>query len=201
MPSYPSGLIITPTLGAAQVSSVEMTFEPSIGIMARKVDKAGANIRSFREPLRESIRDVVIPSIQMNFHKSGRPRWADLAESTWKQKGIGEKILIRTGALMKTMSYMNIWHIDSEKAMLANLPQKVWYGALHQAGHGAHDVQGKFAYYGGHRSSATQIGTENVGEEGSLPPRPFVMLQPQDMEEIDAIFVRWVGKRVRAAGL
>lgn len=195
MPSFGSGLTITPSLRAAQVMSVDMTFEPSIGIMARKVDKAGANIRSFREPLRRAIREVVIPSIQTNFAKSGRPRWADLAEGTWAQKFGGEKILIRTGALEKTMGQMNIWHIDSEKAMLTGLPQNVWYGALHQAGHGGSSTFTVRNIATGLSETHTEVG------EGGLPARPFVMLQPEDMPKIDAIFVEWVGERVRLAGL
>lgn len=195
MPRFGSGLIITPSLGAAQVSSVSMTFEPSIGIMARKVDKLGANIRSFREPLRESVRDVVIPSIQMNFAKSGRPRWPELAESTWAQKTLGEKALIRTGALRDTMKQIGIWHIDTEKAMITNLPSRVWYGVVQQAGLGGTSTTFVRNIGTGGMTAITEEG------EGGIPARPFVMLQESDMPKIDMIFVRWVNKRVRQAGL
>lgn len=189
MPSFSSGLIVTPSLRAAQVMSVDMTFEPSIGIMARKVDKLGTSIRSFREPLTEAIRAVVIPSIRTNFLKSGRPRWVDDTEATWKQKR--GKILVESGALMQTMGYMNIWHIDSEKAMLANLPSSVWYGAIHQGGIGAHQ-----AFHDPVTNSAV-----NLGDTGAIPARPFVMLQAEDLPLIDEIFVKWVGRKVRMAGL
>jgi len=191
MVTFSSGLIVTPTLRAAQVSSVEMTFEPSIGIMARKYDKLGASIKSFRVPLKRAVQEVVIPSIQVNFHKSGRPRWPDLAESTWRQKGSGEKALIRTGALMRRMAQVGIWQIDTEKAMITHMPEDVWYGALHQAGHGTYE--GFF--------DPVKRATVNIGGEGALPARPFVMLQSEDLPKIDLIFVEWVNERVQRAGL
>lgn len=70
------GLILTPNLGQGQVRSVQMFFTPSMGIMARRVDKLGLDIRSFREPLKRAIRNVVIPSIAENFAVGGRPSWS-----------------------------------------------------------------------------------------------------------------------------
>lgn len=191
MVSFSSGLTVTPDLRAAQVMSVEMAFEPSIGIMARRVNKLGGSFRSFREPLKQAVQQVVIPSIRTNFAKSGRPRWINDTEATWSQKHTGEKILIRSGALMKTMGYLNIWHIDSEKAMITDLPQAVWYGKLHQAGHGGH-----LAFH-----DPIKGATVNIGEDGAIPARPFVMLQEEDLPKIDEVFNRWVGRKVSQAGL
>ena len=190
MVSLAGGLVVTPTLRAAQVSTLTFTFEPSVGILARKIDRLKYGIKDMRQPLRASVREVVIPSIQMNFRKGGRPRWTNLTEETWAQKGAGEKILIGSGALMKTMGYMNIWHIDSKMAILNQLPEKVWYGALHQAGHG-----GYVGFQDPVKNSMVNIGTPG------LPARPFVMLQEEDIVGIEAVFSRWMGREILQAGL
>lgn len=185
---FPSGLLISPELTQGMVVSMQIDFEPSVGIMARKIDKLGADIRSFRVPLTQAVREVMIPSIQMNFMKSGRPRWQDLSEDTWKQKH--GKILIESGSLMQGMKSAGIWHIDREKALIPSLPQSIWYGKLHQTGYGSAEM---------FRDPVTGD-TTNVGGAGA-PARPFVVVQEEDAAKIDEIFNLWVGERVRAAGL
>lgn len=193
------GLIFTPDLTSDKVTSLTMTFEPSIGIMARRVDKLGMDIRSFREPLKRAIKEVVIPSIAQNFHKHGRPRWAPLTTETVEQKGHAIP-LVRSGALKKTMGLLNIWHIDTEKALLANLPESVWYGVVHQMGTGGHNV-GRF------QDNEAIIAYDplddrfyNAGAEGAIPARPFVMLQEEDEQAIDEIFLDWLDERALHAG-
>jgi phage gpG-like protein len=162
--------------------------------MARKIDRLGGKIKHFKEPLRQAVRKVVIPSIQTNFHKSGRPRWEDLAESTWAQKRPGSKILIETGALMHTMGLMKIWRITNDTAMITDLPQSVWYGKLHQEGRGG--TRG----FGIRNVLTGRIDVTGTESEG-LPARPFVMLQEEDMPKIDEVFREWLGQQVREVGL
>jgi phage gpG-like protein len=190
MPSirFPSGLLITPELTSGMVVSMEIDFEPSVGIMARKIEKFGADIRSFRVPLTRAVREVMIPSIQMNFMKSGRPRWADLSEATWKQKS--GKILVESGKLQQGMKSFGLWHIDTEKALIPSLPQSIWYGNLHQAGYGSAEMF--------HDPVTNE--TVNVGGSGA-PARPFVVIQEEDGVKIDEIFNLWVGERIARAGL
>lgn len=195
-----AGLRIDPSLNSSRVSSLSMTFEPSIGIMARRVDKLGLDIRSFREPLHRAVKEVVIPSIAMNFAKHGRPRWAPLAEATINQrhsKGTGARILDRTGLLRRTMGQLNVWHIDTEKALIANLPSKIWYGVVHQKGVGDPNALADMWY------DPVLQREVNVGEGAgqiNIPARPFVMIQPEDENKIDAIFSEWLAERVMAAG-
>src|SRR5690348_15723687 len=80
----------------------------------------------------------MIPSIRRNFDAGGRPRWTPLSENTIAARaaaGFGPKpILVRTGLLRRTMGQQNIWTVDREKAYIQDLPDKIWYGKVHQAG-------------------------------------------------------------------
>lgn len=189
-----TGLILTPHLTQRQVS-ITLNFEPSVGILARKIDKLGLDIQSFREPLKESVQKVVIPSIRRNFDAGGRPKWTPLAIGTISQKHGDTRPLIRSGALRRQMGYLNTWTIDSEKAMIADLPEAVWYGKVHQAGHGG-TVTTELK-----NISTGKIETITEEAEGGIPARPFVVLQRGDHTKIQRVFDRWLGRRVRAAGL
>jgi phage gpG-like protein len=194
MPTIASGLIITPALMQRQVR-VELNFEPSVGILARKIDTLGLSLKSFREPLKESVQKVVIPSIRRNFDAGGRPKWRALTANTVAHKHGDSRPLIRSGQLRRQMGYLKIWTITTESAMITDLPQSIWYGKVHQAG------------LGEMRSfTVKNIGTgaaETFTEEGEggIPARPFVVLQRGDLTKIQRRFDVWLGKKVRAAGL
>ena len=193
MVTFASGLIATPQLTQRNVS-IDLNFEPSVGIMARRFDKLGIDIRSFRVPLQRAVKQVMIPSIRQNFDSGGRPAWAPLSDFTVKKKG-NANILIDGGGLRHVMGQINIWTIDTEKAMITDLPQKVWYGKLHQAGYGG--TQTSIIKNTGTGKSESFI--EGVG--GGAPARPFVMIQNEDANAIDMVFTDWLGERIAAAGL
>lgn len=199
MVGFSSGLIVTPALMQRNVS-VTMDFEPSIGIMARRFDKLGLDIRSFKEPLSRAIKQVVIPSIRTNFDVGGRPAWSSLAERTVKTKGNNKK-LVTSGALRRQMGYFKLWDVDRETAKLTNLPTSVWYGKLHQEGYGTVDMQEEFHFPQGHRGPAVSLGMRNYGEGNGAPARPFVMLQDEDLPKIDEVFSEWLQERIVKAGL
>jgi len=154
-----------------------LDFKPSLRITAGHYEAVGVSIRSFREPLKRAIQKVIIPSIRANFDSGGRPAWEPYADSTrefHESLGIAmsQSLLVKSGALRRTMGYFNIWTVDKEKAELNDLPQNVWYGKVHQAG------------YGG-RSG-----------KGLIPARPFVMLQPGDEDKIVEVFEKWLDERI-----
>jgi phage gpG-like protein len=156
---------------------LQMRFSPSIGISARNLDKFGLDIRSFREPLKRSIQQVLAPSFRKNFDAQGRPiPWAPLAEFTVEKRGTSEPILNRSGLLKRTIQQLNIWSLDSEKAAITDLPQKIWYGKLHQAGYKG---TGKATF--------------------SFPERPFVMIQGEDYDDIERVFMEWLQERAVAS--
>lgn len=190
MVSLPSGLIITEQLTQRNVK-IDLHFEPSVGILARKIDTLGLKVRSFREPLKEAVRDVMIPSIRRNFDAGGRPKWVPLAAPTIAQKGGDKRPLIRSGNLRRQMGYQKIWTIDSEKAMITDLPQSIWYGKVHQVGMGFHEP-----FY-----DSVIRKHVNLGDDGAIPARPFVVMQRQDIIRINAVFNRWLARKIREAGL
>jgi phage gpG-like protein len=192
-----NGLILSPAVMSAQVTSLELFFEPSVGIIARKLDTLGHSLKDFRTPLKRAIQQVVIPSIQMNFHKHGRPRWAPLAESTVRKNGGRVEPLVDTGALQEGMKSIDLWTISRQTAFIADLPQSIWYGKVHQAGMGArHSVSVSLAG----TSRTHDSGIEELGS-GAIPARPFVMLQPSDELLIEQVFDIWLDERIAAAGL
>lgn len=111
-----------------------LTFNwiPDPSIMATGLESFGNKIRSFREPLTRSIREVVAPSMRENFDTAGRGTWEPLMPSTQAQKG-GGSILVETGLLSRVAGQLNIWSIDRESATLGSLP-RAGYGTYHQYG-------------------------------------------------------------------
>lgn len=188
-----AGLILTPRLNAQGMSALDIHFEPAMIISARKVDKLGIDIRSFREPLKRSIQQVVIPSIRKNFDVGGRnPKWPALAPQTVKRKGGNSRPLIRTGKLRRTMGYLNIWTIDREKAFIQDLPDSIWYGKVHQAG-----AKGQFENF----YDPVKKRKVNIGDDGAIPQREFVVLRRKDEIDIERVFEQWLEERIRHAGL
>jgi phage gpG-like protein len=147
------------------------------------------------------VRQVVIPSIKENFAVGGRPPWAPLEASTVQQKRGNTQPLVRTGKLRRNMGYMSIWHIDAEKAFIADLPPRIWYGKVHQAG----------ATFSSHSKAFKAVHISYLGRPlgrpdkassgGVIPARPFVVVQPEDVQAIEEVFERWLEERIVKAGL
>lgn len=186
-----------PTFTSNNVSTMTFSFEGSMGIAARRVDKLGLDIRSFKEPLKRAVKEVIIPSIQMNFHKFGRPRWAPLSDETESRKGHARPLHL-TGALRSTMKQIGIWHIDQEKALIPNLPDRIWYGVIHQTGIGDPGAEADMWF------DPVVNKMVNVGDSGdgrNIPARPFAVIQPEDEENIERVFGEWLEMRIERAGL
>jgi phage gpG-like protein len=188
--------------------TIEMgwALTPSIGLVAKDIDRMGLAIQSFREPIVKSIKEVVIPSIRKNFREEGRPdAWEPLAEYTVKVRGNTGPILTRTGQLKRGATQFNIWSISDTSATVKKLPDSVWYGAIHQAGTGG------FAQYMtqaqkelGKRASGRDIiqrayellDSARGGASGHrkvyIPQRQFIMYQEDDIDDIQQIFYDWL---------
>lgn len=117
------------------IKSIKWEIRPSVGIVAKDVDRLAMDIRSFRTPLAAIVRQVMIPSIRTNFAQQGRPKWAALADSTvMARNGAAGPILTRTGLLARRARQFNIWDIGTTSATIRRLPSDVFYGVYHQAG-------------------------------------------------------------------
>lgn len=181
---------------------VSFEFHPSIGILARDIDKLGLDIRSFKEPLTRAVRQVMIPSIRQNFAVGGRPPWETLAEDTMKLReqggyGPGGPILVRTGALQRNMGYLTMWTVTSNFATIKDLPARIWYGKIHQSGYGSFGSLVRTA--GSAKEALAQTGTRHDAKI-SIPARPFVMFQPEDILAIEEVFGTWLDERILRSG-
>jgi phage gpG-like protein len=169
-----------PVRGLRIDEGLTFEFKPSIGLSARRIDKLGLEIKSFREPLSRSIKQVLAPSFKRNFQVGGRPdKWEPLAEETVKfraRDGFGPlPILVRTGLLRKTIQQFNIWNVNETQAAITDLPEKIWYGKVQQAG----------LVKGGKSAAA-----------GNVPAREFVLIQGEDYDKIEKVFSDWFAERM-----
>lgn len=194
------------------IVAIGWTFTPSLGIVARDVERLGMDIRSFKEPLQRSVRKVMIPSIRKNFEAGGRPAWPELADDTVKLRGSSWPILDRTGKLRKGATQFNIWTITDTSATIKSLPSNIWYGVVHQQGLGG---------FGQYMTAAkAQLGAKAKPRDVTklafsmldqakgtrqhhrvfIPQRQFVMFQDDDIDEVQEVFADWLQERAIKVG-
>jgi phage gpG-like protein len=191
--NFPSGLV-------ASLGLMQFDFKPSLALSARNFDTLDLDIRSFKEPLKRSIQQVISPSIAENFIANGRPDgWQAYADDTVEMKMDDpnnkygpDNILRRSGLLFKTMQQYNIWTVTQTQAAILSLPDKIWYGNLHQEGFG----QRATAFADPLRIPLDQLaqGQNKV----YIPARPFATLQDEDLDKIQDVFSLWLDERVIA---
>ena len=208
----PSGL----GLGNAPGVMVSIDWSPTPVVLAAMYETLAVNVKSFREPLKRSVQQVLSPSIRRNFDVGGRPPWQALSSVTKEirvREGFSEgPILVRTGKLKRVAGQLNIWTIDSEKAFVSNLGAAS-YGIVHQEG-------AAFTGRGGGGSkkknmqkrvtvhpltmertvTMVEIKKPTTGGGGSIPARPFLLIQDDDVAQVDRVFGEWLRERVAAAG-
>lgn len=155
---------------------------PAPAIMVERFNRMGANIKSTKEPLVRAVREVMSPSIRTNFEVGGRPKWKSL-ESTvieesqafeksgdWSHKG--RLPLTLTGKTKNAASAQARWNIRDGAAFFSNWPGYAYYGIFHQ------------------------LGYINARTGRPVVAREFLMIQPQDEEAIEDIFLKWLEERV-----
>jgi phage gpG-like protein len=190
-----------------QITSFE--FKPSLGIVTK------------------SIEDVMTISILENFMSGGRPPWDSLAPTTVakrQKENAGTMILVRSGSLAEVASSKGIWSIGKTTATIRDLPEKVWYGKIHQGGYGGSQY-GAGNWFKKYQNAARKsLGPDEDQQEvdklafkmfdkrlmsqgpapkgaPSIPARPFAMFQEEDIDAIQNIFLDWLEEKVREAGL
>lgn len=197
MPQVPNGPRVD------QGIDLGFSFKPTLAMSARNFDKLDVDIRSFREPLKRSIQRVIAPSMQRNFLVGGRPSWIPLADATLIIKAAaGSKYpvsdpLMRSGLLYRTIGQYNIWTVTTTQAAILDLPPKIWYGALHQAGYG----QATAAAAGATSAEGFMKMMEGViggGHRAHIPARPFAVIQDVDLDAIQVIWEAWMSERIAA---
>lgn len=154
----------------------DVSMDPPATLLVEQFNSGAEQIRSFREPIQLAIQGVVAPSLRENFAVGGRPPWQPLADSTVAKKG-HSRILIETGSLEQVAGQLNIWHIDG--GYLTEEARAIAY---------IDDLHG--ADYGVYHQEGTPQAPNN------MPARPWALFQPQDEEEIEAVFVSYINQRI-----
>jgi phage gpG-like protein len=169
-------------VGATSAAGIIFDFFPSLSILVNDFNNFGEDVRSYKEPLKRSVQQVIAPAIAQNFasESGGGDSWEPLAESTIATRaylGFSEgPILQRTGRLAKAAQQLNIWHIDREQAFVDNLPSRVKdYGYVQQFG----GVAGRGSF---------------------IPARPFLVVDEDAVDDIVDVFQNWIGERLSAHG-
>lgn len=138
-------------------------------ILAADLDQLGFDIRSYKEPLTRSVRQVIIPSIRKNFESGGRPEWQQLAASTMAtrlREGYGVwPPLTKAGNLKKKATAFGIWTINRDSATMQE--PKIKYARYHQSG------------------------------TSKMPQRAFAVIQDEDEEDVERIFQLWLEERIQ----
>jgi phage gpG-like protein len=185
--------------------NIGYSFTPTIAMSAKAFNTLDIDIRSFREPLKRSIQRVVAPSIQKNFIAGGRPTgWTPLSDATLIVKARDPKTrfpvsdpLLRSGLLYKTMGQFNIWTVTQTQAAILSLPDKIWYGGIHQAGYGSSSAVSAGATSAeGFKTMMDQV--LSGGLRAYIPARPFAMVQTEDLDAIQTEFEIWLNERIVA---
>lgn len=198
-------------------------FVQGTAVYAGNIDKLGMSFSSFKEPLRESLNEVIIPSIRKNFISQGRPAWKKLKQSTVQSRlrqGFSRgPILDRTGRLKREATRKNIWEIkplpgggsagsDFLRLRTIYFDQKVPYAVFHQIGarmptnFRTRGLKGTIKSAGTNfvgSSFKTTYGPTQYEPEGRnwiLPARPYIKLTIQEEVDIYNIFVSFMNDKV-----
>ena len=135
-------------------------------------DGASAPLRAFALrladtlPLMKLIGEVAMASVQENFEVGGRPSWQPLAPATVKAKG-HSKPLVASGILKNV-----IMKASANEVLVGVQPAAKEYAAIQHFGGKA-----------GRNHSVT------------IPARPYMLLQDEDLQEIDELVRNWIVDR------
>lgn len=109
-------------------------------------------------PVMGAVAEVMYAAVDENFARGGRPRWLGLAASTLRRNPDrrGGQVLVSNGTLYSSISQYS----DDSTAVVG---PKSKYAAIHQFG-----------------------GMAGRGRKTSIPARPYLALQQEDLDEIEA---------------
>lgn len=160
---------------------VTIEFSPPLGAIIDALTQIDRDLSNMRTPLTDSVKKVVIPSIDANFEAGGRPPWQPLSPETLERRareGTGERLLQVTGAMRQAATQFSRWDVGTEEAQISNWPaNQLIKVAVHNDG------------------------TDRAGPNRTnhIPARPFLLLQDEDADKITEIFLDWVELRARGA--
>jgi phage gpG-like protein len=140
---------------------------------------------------------------------------AEATEMLREREGTSGPLLNRSGKLRRVAQQQNIWTVTQESASIRDLPQKVWYGKVHQEGMGgmgrrikqeiARASKQGIRLSPGQAAAAAQRSLDKdllsgkAGGGGSavnIPARPFIAFQDEDMDAVYQVFQDWLEERM-----
>jgi len=121
---------------AKPMLSIDIDIDPSPAIIVGGFYRAAGAFRSFKQPIEEAIKGIVIPSINANFEAEGIPPWEPLAEVTITRREYpGMPILQQTGKMKEMVTSIKPWTINNNEAyLLASSLGSAYYAGIHEAG-------------------------------------------------------------------
>jgi phage gpG-like protein len=182
---------------------VTLEVNPPISALQEELRALGRDLDNFRPALRAAVREVVIPSIRTNFSAGGRPQWEPLASSTIERRlrqGTGTQILVESGRLQRAATQFARWDIGRDQAKITNWPSNVRVrAAVHQGGATVNFAGGerRTRHLGPRRGVVRpRVRAEVKAYTVVIPPRPFLLLQDEDVRQIERVFVRWLEDKI-----
>lgn len=180
------------TGGVAGNAGFSITMLPNAAHLAGNITRFAGDIRSVEEPLKKARDEVLIPRIRDNFADetaAGTP-WRDWSENTpfmpyHTSFGPANSILDVTGTLFREATSPGIWTIrnqEGEAYVSGSSFQRAPYARFMQEG--------------------APNNTSPHGNPAPIPPRPFIIINDKDLDDIDTIFKDWLEDRFtkRVAG-
>lgn len=145
-------------------------FERDVDLLSRNVFLMARRLGDMSEPLRKSVKDVIIPTIEYAFYSNGYGKWAPLNKE-WKAYKLSVSqanylTLMFTHELRKKATGNMIWRITKTQADMELLDTRIPYAKYHQTG------------------------------TRRMPKREFAVLQLQDVKNIVVIFDDWLRKQM-----
>jgi phage gpG-like protein len=176
---------------------------PDTEIKVTGLEDANKIVRQIEErvidltPALNDIGNMLTTSILRNFEEGGRPSWVDLKPSTWARKTT-TKILVESGmrgGLMGSIGYD--LENSGRRLIVGAIQYEVPYAAAHQFGLKGRIEQSIAAHTRAAHVRRTKRGPVAVKEHQvsahtrtinqNIPARPFVVIQPEDLIEIEQI--------------
>jgi phage virion morphogenesis protein len=171
-----------------------------IEISVEDIDLALAEIVGRIEnnaPGMQRVANVMLDAVEQNFAEEGRPKWADLAPSTKRQRAAKGRwpgfILQQTGRLASSVT------TDSGNGYAA-VGTNVEYAAIQQFGGTIRQyAQTRFVNFDSKTGRFARGGKANISQavtygerEINIPARPFLALADGDLEEIAIELGNWI---------
>lgn len=107
-------------------------------------------------PLMKIWGEIALTSISENFEHGGRPAWPPLSKETIRRKGHARLLIGRTGNLQRVVG-----RAERDRVVIGSSPAAKDYAAIQQFG-----------------------GKAGRGRKVTIPARPYIKLQDEDLEEM-----------------